>query len=123
MCSCTGAIISFSALPGPSGSGRVYCSPWYSSRSRASALRTIVHVLARALELVGEALAVPALGHLGAGRPDAEQHPPAREVVERGRGHRRHRRRAGRHLEDRRAELDRSVCAGEPGQTVAVSEP
>ena len=34
-------IISFSAFPGPSGRGRVYCWPSYSSRSRASALRRI----------------------------------------------------------------------------------
>src|SRR5213592_1628829 len=38
--SCTGAIVSFSPLPGPSGSGSVTWSPEYSRRSRASALRT-----------------------------------------------------------------------------------
>ena len=38
--SCTGAIVSFSALPGPSGSGSSSVSPENSSRSRASALRT-----------------------------------------------------------------------------------
>jgi hypothetical protein len=36
----TGEIISFSALPGPSGRGSSSVSPLYSSRSRASALRT-----------------------------------------------------------------------------------
>src|SRR5215218_2575824 len=40
MRSWTGAIVSLSALPGPSGSGRSIVSPWNSSRSRASALRT-----------------------------------------------------------------------------------
>ncbi len=34
-------MVSFSALPGPSGSGSSYSSPWYSSRSRLSARRMI----------------------------------------------------------------------------------
>ena len=40
ICSWTGAIVSFSALPGPSGSGSVSVSPSNSTRSRASAIRT-----------------------------------------------------------------------------------
>ena len=40
MRSWTGEIVSFSALPGPSGSGRVSVSPSNSRRSRASAFRT-----------------------------------------------------------------------------------
>ena len=40
MRSCTGAIVSFSALPGPSGSGSSSVSPWNSRRSRDSAWRT-----------------------------------------------------------------------------------
>src|SRR4051794_3292165 len=71
-------------------------------------------VLARALDLAGEALPGPALGHLRARRSDPEQHPPAAELVERRGGHRRHRGRAGRHLEDRRADLDPLGLPGEP---------
>ena len=40
MRSCTGAIVSFSALPGPSGSGSSSVSPSNFTRSRASAIRT-----------------------------------------------------------------------------------
>ena len=40
MRSCTGEIVSLSALPGPSGSGSSSVSPWNSTRSRASAMRT-----------------------------------------------------------------------------------
>jgi hypothetical protein len=40
MRSCTGAIVSLSARPGPSGSGSCSVSPWYSSRCRESAIRT-----------------------------------------------------------------------------------
>ena len=75
-----------------------------------------LHVLARALELLAEALPVPALGHLRARRADAEQHAPARELVERGRGHGGHRRRAPRHLEDRRADPDALGLRGQPGE-------
>ena len=51
MRSCTGAIVSLSARPGPSGSGSSSVSPWYSSRSRESAIAHDLDVLARALEL------------------------------------------------------------------------
>ena len=77
-------MVSFSALPGPSGSGSSSVSPWKSTRSRASAILTHRHVLARALQLFGEALPVPALGDLGAGGADAEQHAPVGELVDRG---------------------------------------
>src|SRR3954470_21003488 len=36
----TGAIVSFSGLPGPSGSGSTSVSPWKSTRPRRSAMRT-----------------------------------------------------------------------------------
>ena len=61
-----------------------------------------------------EALAVPALGHLRPGRADPEEHPPAGDLVERRRGHRRHRRRAARHLEDRGSDLDLVRVRREP---------
>ena len=73
-------------------------------------------VLARARELAAEALAVPALGDLRAARADAEQHPAAGELVDRRRGHRRHRGRAAGHLEDRGAELDPRRRLREPGE-------
>ncbi len=53
-------------------------------------------VLARALQLLGEALPVPALGDLRAGGADAEDHAPVRELVDRRGGHRGHRGRARR---------------------------
>src|ERR1700722_11351250 len=40
ICSWTGEMVSLSALPGPSGSGSSSVSPWNSTRSRASAIRT-----------------------------------------------------------------------------------
>ena len=73
-------------------------------------------VLARALELLAEALAVPALGDLRAARADAEQHPPVGELVDRRRRHGGHRGRAAGHLEDRRAELDARGRLREPGE-------
>ena len=63
-------------------------------------------VLARALQLLGEALSVPALGDLRAGGADAEDHAPVGELVDRGGGHRGHGGRAAGHLEDPRAEPD-----------------
>ena len=83
---------------------------------RDSAIRTTVDVLARALELAAEALPVPALGHLRPGRADAEDHPPAGELIQRRRRHRRHRRRAAGHLEDRRAEPDLRGRLREPAE-------
>src|SRR3954453_13652880 len=73
-------------------------------------------VLARALQLLWEALAVPALGHLGAGGAEAEDHPAVGELIEGGGGHRRHRRGARRHLEDRRAEFDLLGLRCDPGE-------
>ena len=68
-------------------------------------------VLARALDLASEALAVPALGDLRARGADAEDHPPVGELVERRGRHRRHRRRAPGHLEDGRARSGSSSSA------------
>ena len=73
-------------------------------------------VLARALELPGERLAVPALRHLRPGGPDAQQHPPAGDVVESRRGHGRHRGSPAGDLEDRRAELDPLGVGRQPRQ-------
>ena len=53
-------------------------------------------VLARALQLLGEALPVPALGHLRPGRADAADHATVGQLVDRRRGHRGHRRASGR---------------------------
>ena len=74
------------------------------------------HVLARALQLVGEALSVPPLGHLRPRGAEAEQHPTAREHVDRGRGHGGHPRAPRRNLEDRRPEPDPARARGQPGQ-------
>ena len=91
------------------GSGSSSVSPSNSTRSRASAIRTTSTYSRVRCSWLREALPVPALGHLRPAGADPEQHPPVRELVERRRGHRGHRRRAAGHLEDRRAELDRSV--------------
>ena len=66
-----GAIISFSALPGPSGSGSSSVSPLNSRRSRASAMRTTATYSRVRCSWLAEALAVPALGDLRAGGADA----------------------------------------------------
>ena len=52
----------------------------------------------------------------GPDEPMPEQHAPVGELVERRGGHRRHRRRAAGHLEDRRAELDLRRLPGEPAE-------
>ena len=80
-------------------------------------------VLAGALKLLGEALSVPTLGDLWAGGADPEDHAPVGELVDRGGGHRGHRGRATRHLENARAEPDVEVCPASQASTVAVSEP
>ncbi len=73
-------------------------------------------VLACPRERLAPGLAVPALGDLWAGRAEPEQHPTARERVERrhrrgGRG-----RAPGGHLHDRRAELDVRRARADPGE-------
>src|ERR1019366_7561340 len=73
-------------------------------------------VLTGALELLAEALTVPALGDLRSGGADAEDHAPVRELVDGGSGHRGHRRRAPGHLEDARAEADLGRLPGEPAE-------
>ena len=73
-------------------------------------------VLARALELLGEALPVPALGDLRARGADAADHAPVRELVDRRGGHRGHRGGARGHLEDARAEPDLARLPGEPAE-------
>ena len=60
-------------------------------------------VLARLRQRLAVRLAVPALDDLRARQPQPEQEPAAAHQVERRRRHRGHRRRARRHLHDRRA--------------------
>ena len=74
------------------------------------------HVVARALQLPRESLPVPTLGDLRAGGADAEHHAPARQLIDRGGGHRGHRRGAGGHLEDPRAQPDATGLPGKPPQ-------
>ena len=74
-------------------------------------------VLARALDLARRSAGRASPRRpAGPEEPMPEQHPPARELVDRRRGHRGHRRAAGGHLEDRRAELDRRRQPGEPAE-------
>ena len=73
-------------------------------------------VLAGATPRLGVGNPVPALGDLWAGRPEAEHEAAAGELVDRRPGHRRGRRRPGRHLHDRGAELDLRGLPGEPGE-------
>lgn len=75
-----------------------------------------VDVLAGAQQLATEPLPVPALRDLGPGRADAQKHAPSRQLIDRGGRHRRHRRGAAGHLEDRRSELDRACLPGKPGK-------
>src|SRR5207253_675238 len=74
------------------------------------------YVLARPLQLLAEPDAVEAFGHLRAGAAKAEQHAAARQVVDRGRGHRGHGGAPRRDLEDAGAELDSGGPRGQPGQ-------
>ena len=73
-------------------------------------------VLARLLERLSPRLAVPALDDLWPRRPETEQEAAAGQEVERGRRHRRVRRRAAGDLHDRRAELDPLGRRPEPGE-------
>src|SRR4029450_1174726 len=73
-------------------------------------------ILTRLGERLPPGLAVPALDDLRAGEPEAEQEAPAGHEVERCGGHRGIRRRSGRHLEDRRADLQRGRRRREPGE-------
>ena len=71
-------IVSRSALPGPSGSGSVMCSPAYVTRSRRSTARTTsTYSRVRPSGSV-EPDAVPALGHLRPGDAEPEPEPPSR---------------------------------------------
>ena len=116
MRSCTGEMVSLSALPGPSGSGSSSVSPLELDAFARQRHADHRDVLARALQLFGKALSVPALGDLRAGRADAADHAPVRELVDRRGGHRGHRRRAAGHLEDARAEADGRGLPGQPAE-------
>ncbi len=98
--------MSFSGFPGPSGSGSCSVSPWYDDALAPQRHPDDVEVLARPLQLLAEPLPVPALGDLRPGGAQSEDHAPARELVERRGGHRRHRRAAAGDLEDAGSELD-----------------
>ena len=73
-------------------------------------------VLARPRQRLAPRLAVPALDDLRPRRPEPEADTAARELVERGDGHRRRRGSACRHLHDRRAECDPVGASGDPRQ-------
>ena len=108
--------MSLSALPGPVGQRQLQRLALVDHALARQRHPHDLHVLARPLQLAGEALAVPALGHLRAARPDPEQHPAVGELIDRRGGHRGHRGRAAGHLEDRRAELDPRRRLREPGE-------
>ena len=103
-----GWISSFSGLPRPVPStGSVYSLALVLERALARERRAHdLHVLARARDRPRERHSVPALRHLRARHAEAQAEAPVRERVERGRGHRRHRRRAGGNLEQARAQAD-----------------
>src|SRR4051794_13959463 len=133
-------MVSFSAFPGPSGSGRSSVSPWYSTRSRASTIPTTatysrVRCNRPANRCPCQRPAPPPPRRAppggppprrGAPRPapprapggppgaEAERPPPAAELVDRRRGHGGHGGGAAGHLEDRGAELDRRRRLREP---------
>ena len=73
-------------------------------------------VLAGAAPGLGVGDAVPALGDLRAGGAEAEEEAAAGELVDRRPGHRRGGGRAGRHLHDRGAEVDRRRLRRQPGE-------
>ena len=75
-----------------------------------------VDVLAGAGHRLGEPDAVPAFGDLGAGKSETEAEPAAGEHVEGRRGHRGHRRGAGRDLQNSAADVDVLGLRGDPGE-------
>src|SRR5262249_62357795 len=74
------------------------------------------HVLARLHDGRPEPLPVPALDDLRPRDPEPEEEAAARELVQGRRGRRGHRRRARRHLHDRRAEMDLRRLSADPGE-------
>ena len=94
--SCTGAIVSFSALPGPSGSGSSSVSPWNSTRSRASAMRTTATYSRVRWSCLAKRCPCQPSATCGPEEPMPQHHAPARELVDRRGGHRGHRRAARR---------------------------
>ena len=75
-----------------------------------------VVILAGALQRLGESNAVPTLGNLRAGNTKSQPHPAPGEGVQGGCGHRRHRRRTSRDLENRGPDIDLLGLRGNPGQ-------
>ena len=96
MRSCTGEIVSFSALPGPSGSGSSSVSPWNSTRSRASAIRTTATYSRVRCSCLAKRCPCQPSATCGPGGADAEDHAPVRELVDRRGRHRGHRRASAR---------------------------
>ena len=108
-------MVSLSALPGPSGSGRVKCSPSYATRLAPQRHPDDVDVLAGAPERLGEpAPRASPRSPAGPETPRPSRKRPAGQRVEGGRGHRGHRRRAGRDLHDGRAQVDPLGLARRP---------
>ena len=77
MRSCTGAMVSFSALPGPVRERELERLALVHDPLTGQRLAHDVHVLARSLQLAAEAHAVPALRHLRSGRPQPEPKAPS----------------------------------------------
>ena len=113
----TGWTVSRSALPGPSGSGSVKCSPSYCDRSRGAAPCRTISTYSR-VRGSGWSKRTPCQPSetCGPDTPEPEPEPAAGQGVERRGGHRRHRRGAGRDLEDGRADVDPLGLRGDPGE-------
>ena len=109
--------LSFSALPSPSGQRQLVVLALVVERALAGDdLAHDLDVLAGAAPGLRVGHAVPALGDLRARRAEAEDEAAAGELVDRRPGHRRGGGRAGGHLHDRGAELDRLGLRGQPGE-------
>ena len=109
-------MVSRSALPGPSGSGSVKCAPAYATLSRRSAIRTIsTYSRVRASGAAKRTPCQPSLT-CGPDTPSPRWNRPPLKRVERGGGHRRHRRGARRDLHDPGTQPDRRGLPGEPGE-------
>ena len=111
------------AAPCPGRPAAAACSARRRSStvSRAQRHPDDLDVLPGAAQRLVEPHAVPALGDLRAGHAQAEPEPAAGERVEGGRGHRGHRRGAGRDLHDRAADVDPLGLRGDPGQQRGAS--
>ena len=59
---------------------------------------------------------MPTFDHLRPGHTQPQEEPAAAQLVEGRRGHRRHRRRAGMHLEDGRSDMDSVGLGRDPAE-------